>query len=210
MKNMRAIATMLAIVAVVAALGAVLVQAPYPLRAAPGPVIAYEPDTFNFTAVEEGADPAPQTLEIWNGEDGILCWQVTDDAGWLSLSPTSGASEGEKNEATVGVDISGLSAGIYSGNITITDPGALNNPQTVPVSLSLAPRIEYSPESFTFTTVCCGDPPSETLNIRGTNVGEATRWSLDVTYGAGEPTGWLDLDPNSGASFCEWDEVEVS
>ena len=112
-------------------------------RVAPGPppfpIIGYSPSSFSFTAEEGGANPSDQTLSIWNAGTETLNWSVSDDAAWLSLDPTSGSSTGETDTVTLSVDISGMSAGDYDADITITAPGATNTPVTVPVSLTIAP-----------------------------------------------------------------------
>ena len=106
----------------------------------PAPTIAFSPESFSFTATEGGANPAAQTLEIWNsGEEGsTLDWSVSDDAAWLSLSPTSGSSTGEHDAVTVSVDMSGMSASDYSAAIAISAEGATNTPQEVSVSLTIS------------------------------------------------------------------------
>jgi hypothetical protein len=109
------------------------ITSPYP------PAIAFSPENFDFTATEGGSDPAGQTLGIYNSGDGTLNWSVTDDAGWLSSKPTSGSSTGETDNITLSVDTAGLSANKYTAAITITAPGAVNSPQTVPVTLTVNP-----------------------------------------------------------------------
>jgi hypothetical protein len=101
--------------------------------------IAFSPEHFDFAATEGGYDPADQTLVIYNSGDGTLNWSITDDAGWLSLSPPSGSSTGETDNIALSVDTAGSSANTYTAIITITAPGAANSPQTVPVSLAVEP-----------------------------------------------------------------------
>ena len=103
------------------------------------PTIDFRPTSFNFAANEGGASPANQTLEVWNSGVSTLHWSVDDNAGWLSLGPTSGISVDDHNDITLSVDISGMGAGSYSAIITISDPGATNSPQTVPVNLTINP-----------------------------------------------------------------------
>ena len=98
------------------------------------PTIGISPPSFSFFALEGGDNPSDQTLSIWNSGGGTLEWTVSDDADWLTLSPTSGTDSGE---VTVSVDITGMSAGDYDATITISAPGATNTPATVPVSLSI-------------------------------------------------------------------------
>ena len=104
----------------------------------PGPPeICYTPESFDFTADEGEANPPDQSLWIGNCGEGTLDWTVSDDADWLTLSPTSGSSTGEMGEVTLSVDITGMSAGSYSCTITIEDPEATNSPQTASVSLTI-------------------------------------------------------------------------
>jgi len=102
------------------------------------PEISFSPANLTFSAVAGGANPENQTLEIWNSGGGTLNWTLSDDADWLSEDPTSGSSAGEHDNVTVSVDITGMSAGDYSANITITAMGANNTPQVVPVSLHIS------------------------------------------------------------------------
>jgi uncharacterized repeat protein (TIGR01451 family) len=106
---------------------------------APLPTIAFSPSSLIFSATEGGANPPGQTLSIWNSGGGILNWSVSDNATWLTLSPTSGSSTGEMDNVAVSVDISGMKPGSYGATITISAEGATNTPQTVPVSLTINP-----------------------------------------------------------------------
>jgi len=113
------------------------------------PTISFSPSSFTFTAGYGGSNPTNQGLEIWNsGPSGsVLHWSVSDNAAWLSLSPTSGISTGSLDESDVwlSVSIAGLSYGTHSATITISDPDATNSPRTVPVTLTIAiPNLQVS------------------------------------------------------------------
>jgi len=151
------------------------------------PTIAYSPLSFSFTAAEGGANPEDQTLEIWNSGGGTLNWHVSDDVGWLSLSPVGGFSTGEHNAVTVSVNISGMTAGSYNATITISAccPNPTNSPQHVPVSLTIIPppaelTIGFSPSSFHFAAALGGsNPADQTLSIW--NAGGGTlNWSVSA------------------------------
>lgn len=103
----------------------------------PSPTIAFSPSNLSFSAEEDGANPASQTLTIWNSGEGTLNWVISDDAGWLTLSPSSGASAGETDSVTALVDTYGMDAGNYAATITISAPGASNGPQTMAVNLAI-------------------------------------------------------------------------
>jgi len=106
----------------------------------PSSTIGLSPSILSFSAEEGGANPSSQTLTIWNSGEGTLNWVISDDAGWLTLSLTSGASAGETDSITALVDIYGMDAGNYAATITIAAPGASNSPQTIAVALAIAPR----------------------------------------------------------------------
>jgi predicted secreted protein len=103
------------------------------------PSISYSPYSLSFTAVQGGNNPAIQAIGIWNSGGGTLDWSVSDDATWLNLSPTNGSSTGGTSNVIVSVDISGLSAGNYNAMITISSPDATSSPQTIIVTLTIAP-----------------------------------------------------------------------
>ena len=103
------------------------------------PFIKLSATQFEFTASEGGANPNDQILGISNGGEVTLNWQITEDCDWLSAEPNSGNSTGEVDDVNLSVDISGLALGIYTCELTISDPNALNNPQIVDVNLVIPP-----------------------------------------------------------------------
>ncbi len=166
-----------------------------------------ESESLSFTAVEGGSDPVKETLYIWNSGIGTLNWTLSDDAAWLSEKPTGGNSTSAHDPVVLSVNTTGVSAGDYSANITITSPGASNSPQVVPVSLHISSPtlgISFSPESLSFTAVEGGSTPAnQTLEIW--NSGGGTRdWSL------GDDAEWLSESPTSGSSMGEHDTAAVS
>ncbi len=98
------------------------------------PAIGLSAMQFQFTAVEGGANPSGQILGISNIGVGILNWQINEDCAWLSVEPNSGSSTGEVDDVNLSVDISGLSAGMYTCNLTISDTNASNNPQATTIT----------------------------------------------------------------------------
>ena len=96
------------------------------------------PDSLTFSAVSGGVNPDAKKLSITNSGCGTLEWSITDDADWLSLTPTFGDSVSEIDEIIVSANISGLGDGTYNATITITSTMALNRQETVPVTLSVA------------------------------------------------------------------------
>jgi hypothetical protein len=99
------------------------------------PAIDVSSDSLAFTGTVGGANPASQSFSVTNAGGGTLTWSASDDAAWLSLSPTTGTAP---TDVTASVNTSGLSAGNYEAQITINGTGATNTPVTVPVMLTVA------------------------------------------------------------------------
>jgi hypothetical protein len=168
------------------------------LTTEPPPEIYVTPRELKFIATTGGASPAPQTIRIRNSGQQTLNYAITDDADWLNVSPTSGISTGGENTHFVSVDISGLATGTYSGAVTISDPNAVNNPQSVSVTLeigvALPPTIAVSPQSLRFEARVGGQSPASQL-IRVRNAGQGT-----LNYLISDDAAWLEVNPSSGTS----------
>jgi len=100
------------------------------------PAIGFAPSLFTSAATPGEGNPPDQILNVWNNGDEPLNWTVAGSEDWLTLLPTSGSDDGS---VAVEVDTTGLVAGTYTALITITAPDAVNNPQQIPVTLTVAP-----------------------------------------------------------------------
>lgn len=164
------------------------------VAAAPKPTIALSPGVFTFNAVEGGANPVNQTLNITNSGAATLNWTATKSSLWLGLDPSSGSGN---TAVSLSVNIAGLTPATYKDTIVVTDPNATNSPQKAVVTLVVTaapkPTISLSPGSFTFNAVeGAGNPGTKILNI--TNSGAAT-----LNWTATKSSLWLGLSPSSGA-----------
>jgi len=102
----------------------------------PTPTISLNPSSLS-PSTDEGSSPAADSFTVQNSGTGTLYYSISDDASWLSVSPTSGSSTGEADTITVNYSTASLSAGTYNATITVSDPNATNNPQTVAVELTV-------------------------------------------------------------------------
>jgi len=166
------------------------------------PILQVNPIGLFFSAGVGIGAPLPQNLNISNGGSGSLSWlaiaSVTSPAGgsWLHISPSSGSGNGH---TAVSVDLTGLSAGNYSGSIQVSAAGATGSPQTIPVSLSVSsntPTISLSTTSLGFTGSQGGsNPGSQSVSINNTGGGTLS-WSATTS-----PTGsWLSISSGSGTA----------
>src|SRR5215472_10949 len=85
------------------------------------PAISASPTSLSFTAQQGGSNPAAQTVSISNTGGGTLSWTASDNAAWLTVSPSAGTGNGAVTlSATTGT----LTAGSYSGTVTLSATGA--------------------------------------------------------------------------------------
>lgn len=158
------------------------------------PVLSVSPTSISMSGVPGGTDPAPATVSVNNGGTGTLDFTAADDAGWLSVSPLSGTAP---QTLQISASIAGLSAGTYTGHVTVTSAGAQNSPTIVTVTLTLAapqPVLAVSPSTLSFSATQGGaDPPPATLSV--TNSGTGT-----LTFTATSNSTWLTVNPTSGTA----------
>ncbi|MBW8001314.1 MAG: hypothetical protein FVQ80_04760 [Planctomycetes bacterium] len=171
------------------------------------PAISLSSSSFSFTADQGGANPTDQVLSIHNGGPNTINWDITYDCNWLTVSPLSGESSGpsEVNDVTLSVDITSLVGGTYNCTLTISDPCAFNNPQTVNVSLFVqGPEITLSSTSFEFVAgIGAKNPAIQTLGISNSG-------SVILNWIASEPCNWLSVSPATGSSTGEIDITTLS
>ena len=167
------------------------------LTVAPPPAGALEvsPASLSFT-MQQGANPAGQTVTITNTGDGALAWTASEPIAWLVGSPASGTlAPGQSGALNLNVNAEGLASGRYTGTLTIAAPGAANSPRTVEVALTVAPppagTLEVSPASLSFTMQHGANPDGQTVTISNTGAGP-------LTWTASEPIAWLVGSPASG------------
>jgi hypothetical protein len=100
------------------------------------------PASLTFTALQGGPNPAGQTLTLSGSNRRQREWTSSDNAAWLSITPTSGLVA-RSTQIGINVNASGLAAGLYSATVTIkvTKGGTV----TVPVSLSVTAPPPASP-----------------------------------------------------------------
>ncbi|MCP4213414.1 MAG: hypothetical protein GY765_02105 [bacterium] len=131
------------------------------------PTIVLSRSMYYYTAAGSNHTGA-QSLWLGNSGSGTLSWAATTDSSWLSCSPASGSG---KAEIMVSVDPTGLSAGTYTGTMSIADTGATNSPQTTSVSLTVkAANQDQAPFGLLATPVS-GTTASSSIPVTG--------WVLD-------------------------------
>ncbi len=164
--------------------------------------IALDKTTLSPT-VTVGQDAADDTFQVWDTGDVALDYTVTDDVAWLSVAPTSGTSSGagDKQSHTVSYDTSGLSAGTYTGHISVADPSASNTPQSITVSLTVQTAAAIALDKTTLSpTVTVGqDAADDTFQVWDTG-------DVALDYTVADDVAWLSVAPTSGSSTGSGDK----
>ena len=91
--------------------------------------------------MEIGATLSPDVFTVRNSGAGTVAYTISDNVDWLSVSPATGTSAGEQDPITITYDVSSLRVSNYTAIISVTDPNAINSPQTLTVTLS----VKYHP-----------------------------------------------------------------
>jgi hypothetical protein len=159
----------------------------------PAPTISLSAGSLSFTGTSGSSNPGSQTVSISNSGTRTLNWtaSVTSGASWLSVSPQSGMAP---STITASVNIVGLAAGVYNGNIAVAATGATNTPQNIIVALTLSSPPGQKP---TATTGAATNPTatSATLNSTVSSNGADTTeyYQYGTTTGYGSTSGTQDI-----------------
>ena len=163
-----------------------------------GPILSVGASELNFQAYIETPITPDQTLSVQNTGGGTLYWEITvpDEVGWLIVYPCTGRSHGDINEVALHIDATGLPAGYYTSELTITDPNAANSPQVVEVCLhvGLEPGFLLVPGQFaTIQSAIDWALPGDVVIIApGTYTGPGNH---DIDF-LGKPITVRSIDPN--------------
>ena len=61
----------------------------------------------------------PQTVHVFTSSTTLVTYQASSDSSWLSVSPASGStSTASAGSSSVSVNLTGLAAGVYRGNVS--------------------------------------------------------------------------------------------
>ena len=102
------------------------------------PVLVAIPGRLDFTAAPGTDSVFQQALAIVNKGTGDLNWVISNNSPWIDIQQASGTSGTQGSAVNVVVNVKNMSAGDYTGIVTIVADGALNSPVYVPVFLIIA------------------------------------------------------------------------
>jgi uncharacterized protein (TIGR03437 family) len=153
--------------------------------------IAVSPTSLSFSYQLGSTAPAAQTLNV-TSQGGALPVTVAaaspgTNAGWLSVTPTSGSTFASGTPLPLSVSISPTgfnAAGTYTGTVTITPTNGVS-PITVNVTLTVSGV--PIPQLVTISNSASGAfgsiSPGELITIKGSGIGPTT--AVNFSVGAG-------------------------
>lgn len=141
----------------------------------------------------------PQRVRVRNAGGGQLVWRARANTPWISVTPQSGVAPAE---LVVGVDAASLSAGNYSGRVTIEAGRAAGSPAFIDVILSLAaprpagpPTLKVTPDKVILSKISIG----QTQKVSATVKLEADREAA-LKWAAKSDRPWLTVTPAEGST----------
>ena len=159
---------------------------------------------FLFRVVQDGPAPRARRLRVYNPGIGMLNWSLSGLPSWLTVFPLSGTSNaGQSSATTLTADPTGLTPGVFQALVTVSAPGAANDPQLFSVTLLVAPAAtpasaDISPQGLLFLAEQGGTmPATQDLTVSNAGAGALTADFVTSTSSGGE---WLMVTPSGGTT----------
>lgn len=166
----------------------------------PTATLAVSQPTLSFTQSTSGPAPNSQTVSVTSVGNAITFATnatVTAGGNWLSVTPINATTPAI---LTVTANGANLGPGTYTGQITLTSPGAAA-PQVISVTLTVAnaPTIAISPASLAAVNFQVGgaNPTAQTLAISATGGAASTFTATANTTSGGT---WLSVTPTTATT----------
>jgi uncharacterized protein (TIGR03437 family) len=149
------------------------------------------PADFNFQV--GGALPAPQAVTLGSTSTALnytLNTTVSSGGNWLTVTGSNAATP---STLTVSVNPSGLAPGVYTAQVTVTAPDAVNSPQsfTVRLNVTTVPTLNATPGAllFSYETGAPNQLLSQPVTVTGSGNPEVTVTTATSNCGSG----WLQV-----------------
>ena len=165
------------------------------------------PSQPTFAAQVNGASPATQTVTLNSSNPAVpltynVAFSTSNGGNWLFATPLSGSASAG-SAVSIGVLPGILSAGTYTGTVTITAQGpggsaVADSPYTVPVTFQVTSgTLSLSQSTLTFNQITGGaTPPTQTVQVSGN--GQSLNYT--AVANSNNTVNWLSVTPSSGNS----------
>ena len=156
------------------------------------------PTSLTFSASAGASPTAGQFVAVSPGPKATgLAFTASTSESWLQLNLTSGNMP---SRLEVIVDPASLSAGNYTGKITVNSPYAARPVQEVAVEVtvsgSLAPQLSIEQTSLTFGAIQGSAATSQLVRVKNIGSGNLSFRATAATVNGGS---WLSISPASGS-----------
>ncbi len=168
------------------------------------PEMALSATSLSFAATAGQTSPPAQTVNISNAAKGVLSglagtitFPAGQPSGWLTAALSSTTAPAT---LTLTANPATLQAGSYTATVAIRSSISGVPEKTVSVTFAVAqgPAIGLSGTTASFNAVAGGENAAvQSINVTNAGGGTLTDLSGVVTYGAGQPSGWLTAALNS-------------
>ncbi len=143
------------------------------LNVLPAQTVSASPSTLNFAYQIGGSTPASQALSITGTGGSANVTVSVSSSGWLSADTKGGATPQTVN---LSVNPQGLVPNTYVGSVSISSPGVLANPISIPVTFVVS--APAGPQPSIIINNATGESgmiaPGEEIAIKGNFLGPAT------------------------------------
>ncbi len=172
----------------------------------PGGQLLLDQTVFLFRVAEGGFAPPAQTLQVLNNGTAAVNWSLSVLPSWLTASPlsgTAGVGAAQASAITLVANPSGLAAGVLHALVTVSAPGASNDPQLFTATLHVVPTntpatADIGPNGFLFVAEQDGALAAEQeLTLSNAGGGTLTADFVAATSSGGD---WLMVSPSSGTA----------
>lgn len=148
------------------------------------PTVTVSPTSLSFSYKAGDSAPAPLAIQV-TSTASIGVTAAASGGSWLSVSASSANTP---STLTVTVNPTGLTAGSYTGNITVSTPGATVTSTVVPVTLTVTeaavlPTISGITDGAGFKTDAFA--PGDIISIFGANMGPNPYVTFSVNAAGG-------------------------
>ena len=167
------------------------------------------PTSLAFAAIAGGSAPAAQTVSLKLSDTSkTAAYTAAASATWLTVTPASGSVP---SSLSVYLNPSKLSAGSYSGSVTVTTPSTTGG-VTIPVTaiVTTSPSLAATPSTVTLIAAAAGggqpglptfpggatNPAAQTIQVLST----AGATNFTVTTSSTTCSGFFSATPSAGVT----------
>ncbi len=168
----------------------------FTLASGTGGNVTVDKSSLSFTAQVGAAPPAGQAVVVSNAVSGTAgiayTVSVSPANSWLSVDKTSATTQ---STITVSVNHAGLSAGNYTGTVTVTPTGGTAVPIAVALTVQPVATVGVSTSTLSFSYRGGSDTPAaQTVHVTSSGT------SLTFSATASSTGNWLQVTPSSGST----------